>query len=178
MRSQLFASKSLGSLYRTSSLVNSLSHNRTPFFHKWASFVLPLLVYATFSTFCLPFSTTIHLKAPSLDASRRPLWKWCLRRILSPVNRNPQLYFPRLLATGLMLLLVAQPRRRNVSYNASVMNTLRMSKLSQTGKYLNKNTICRYCMTGGWACSKQRRITSSHTRRLFFASRLATYRSY
>src|SRR5260221_430253 len=82
---------------------------RTPFFpHRWAYFVLPLLVYAIFSSSCLPFSTTIHLKAPSLDGSRRPLWRWRLRRTLSPVNQNLQLYFPRLLATGLILFRVAQ----------------------------------------------------------------------
>ena len=125
----------LALLYRytrlTLSLVNSLSHKPTPFFsHKWAYFVLPLLVYATFSTFCLPFSTTIHLKAPCLDGSPRPLWRWCLRRILSPMNRILlQPYFPRLLATGLILFRVAQPRRRNVSHNVSVMNILRMPKL-------------------------------------------------
>ena len=114
--------------------------------YKWASFTSRPPVYVTFSSYCLPSSTSL-LRVPSLDDSRRPPWKWYLSRTPLTMNWNlRQLYFPRALALGL-ISRQAPPRRRTSSHNMtmSVANIPRLGtpKHARTGSSsrsnLNKN---------------------------------------
>jgi hypothetical protein len=129
---------------------------RTPssFFphHKWVSFTSRLPVYVTFSSFCSPFSTTNLLRVRSLDVSRRPLWRWYRSRTPLPMNRNPRpLYFPRVLATGLISLQITRqplPRRRTSSHhmNMFVIPRLGTPRHTTTNSCPSKNRI--YWATG------------------------------
>jgi hypothetical protein len=105
--------------------------------HQWASFISRAPVYVTFSSYCSPSSTTNLLRVPSLDDSRRPPWRWYLFRTPLTMNRNlRQLYFPRVLALGL-ISRQPPPRRRTSIHNMtmSVANIPRLGtpKHTRTG---------------------------------------------
>ena len=87
--------------------------------HKWASFISRPPVYVTFSSYCSPSSTNL-LRVPSLDDSRRPPRRWYLFRTPLAMNRNlRQLYFPRVLALGL-ISRQPTPRHQTSSHNMTM----------------------------------------------------------
>lgn len=120
--------------------------------HKWASFISRLPVYVTFSNYCSPSSTNL-LRVPSLDDSRRPPWRWYLFRTPLTMNRNlRQLYFPRVLAPGL-ISQQPPPRHRTSSHNMtmSVANIPRLGTLKHTrtgSRRSNSNKNRTYLATG------------------------------
>ena len=122
--------------------------------HKWAFFISRPPVYATFSSYCSPSSTTNLLRDPSLDDSRRPPWRWYLSRTSLTMNRSlRRLYFPRLLVLGLISGQPPPPRLRTSSHNMtmSVANIPRLGtiKHARTGSSRNKSNKNRtYWATG------------------------------
>jgi hypothetical protein len=82
-----------------------------------------------------------------LDDSRRPLWRWYRSMTPLPMNRNRrQLYFPRVLATGLISLQITRhppPRPRTSSHNMNlfVIPRLGTPRHTTTNSCPSKNHI-------------------------------------
>jgi hypothetical protein len=86
-----------------------------------------------------------------LDDSRRPLWRWYRSRTPFPMNRNRrQLYFPRVLATGLISLQITRqlpPCHRTSSHNMNMFVIPRLGTPKHTTNSCpNQNRI--YWATG------------------------------